>query len=708
MIPQSSSLRIILIAWIMGAAAACLADDAVPVPPPPERPPWAQGLSPAQNREALQKWRAWRADLQAWRDGLTPAQKAELQRRQAAEAKIEWEKIERLQRLPLPSDGYRWQDEAARRQLSADVVARLERDKLAYGKPVQQIFVPYDRGPVFVTSDSVLNAYQVLFEETFRELERRRARVLRGRLEEALDAFRSLAGDNIFPAERFGPAWRHVQRVLGPAVLLLGGTADSFDPQVRPDISDAASRIARADSVALPGWLAPADPATLLSIDFRRCRPVGIYAGDPGLENYFRAVRWLQMVPLRASRDPELLSAVLLGMAISDRKLGGFFDQLSRFVGPPDDPSPLAAWEAYPSRSSPQAQFSDIDSPFTRDRWAQRLRSYYLVNSDLRASDRQPADFSQLTFRVVPAFALPDAALFQRLDDRGSAPTGLEIAAWLGSDFAVRHLDDAQRRALASVGPEVPLAGLKAAPTLSRFYYAALRQLFSPAPPNAPAFLGGEAWQAKSCETALGGWVQLRHGYTLQAKLSVATFGVVLRPPGFIEPNAGFYAAMARLVDRAHDAFADGGIFAAGPPERASLEDRWRRLRDMLSTLEPLADKQIAERDFTPDEADFLRGYGEKLGAIMGYSDDGTDFPKDDAPKWAEVNLDPNSGQSLAVGLGRPRTLYVLYPWKGMEVLCAGGVTTYYEYPSRDRLTDPEWRALLDSKEAPVPPAWAP
>jgi len=60
----------------------------------------------------------------------------------------------------------------------------------------------------------------------------------------------------------------------------------------------------------------------------------------------------------------------------------------------------------------------------------------------------------------------------------------------------------------------------------------------------------------------------------------------------------------------------------------------------------------------------------------------------------------------LHVGIGRPVALYVLYPWNGGTVLCRGAVLPYHEFVSQTRLTDGEWRALLDSDKRPTAPEW--
>ena len=81
----------------------------------------------------------------------------------------------------------------------------------------------------------------------------------------------------------------------------------------------------------------------------------------------------------------------------------------------------------------------------------------------------------------------------------------------------------------------------------------------------------------------------------------------------------------------------------------------------------------------------------------------GSEIPRDDAPRVVDVVYNPNLGEYLEVGVGRPRIMYVLYPTDQGEVLCRGAVLPYYEFRSPKRLDDGEWRALLRSDKAPRP-----
>lgn len=67
----------------------------------------------------------------------------------------------------------------------------------------------------------------------------------------------------------------------------------------------------------------------------------------------------------------------------------------------------------------------------------------------------------------------------------------------------------------------------------------------------------------------------------------------------------------------------------------------------------------------------------------------------------------PNRGTLFAVATGRPRAFYVLYPWHGMDVLCAGAVFPYFEYEGKKHLTDAEWTQTLGQPDAVPIPRWA-
>ena len=88
------------------------------------------------------------------------------------------------------------------------------------------------------------------------------------------------------------------------------------------------------------------------------------------------------------------------------------------------------------------------------------------------------------------------------------------------------------------------------------------------------------------------------------------------------------------------------------------------------------------------------------------YNDHTSYSPKNDAPRAVAVYTNSLTGGWFHAGVGRPRKLYVLYPWKGKTLLCEGAVMPYYEFVTKSGLTDEEWKKRLDSEERPSIPKW--
>jgi hypothetical protein len=676
---HSKSLRILFLFVLTGL----LRGEGVTLPPEPDYPK-VRELPREKVKAAVDEWHK---DYRAWESSLTPEQKAEKQRRDEELSRLRKEEHKRAGRLPLPTDGYSWRKAAEKGKLAPTTIEQLARDKIAYGPSVKQSFDPYLGGPVFITSDSLLNGFHVLFETTFRGYEVRQCSELRQNLEAVIRQARKNLQGSRFTAAELALGWRQAQIVVGPALCLLGASSDLFDAEVRPEIEAQVDKIRAAKAVELPEWLAP---ATLLvpSIDYRACKPVGIYAESVQLADYFRAVRWLQSVPFRADRDVELCAIGLLGYGVNEARqsgAGNYFRAYSAVLGPIDGAGlPEAAH-----------RFQNFLLAPPKTTWEEFLKEKKrgLLNQTATPPDNDSAELAKIQFRVLPPYRLPDSALFQSLANQQIEPKGLAVAAMLGSRFAQAHLESATAAQVGAALAEIKPAASGGERSLYDDYLDTLRTLFLEPPSAAPAFLRSEAWQAKSTQTALSGWAQMRHTVTLQAVRSEFYLGITLVPPGFVEPNPEFFSRLADLIERTRKIF-NGD------------RDRWDELASLARKLEALAQKELRQEAWNASDDEFLKAYGERLAFVMGYKGNSYENPSDDAPRWAEVHHTQSSDELLAVAVGRPRLLFVLYPSNGMEILCRGSVMPYYEYRAKTRLTDAEWKAVLDSAEAPLAPQW--
>ena len=713
--------------------------------------------------------------------------------------------------VPDPAKGYKWQDEAKKR-LKPAAVAQLGRDKiLITDEASKQVFTPYVESgiPLFITSDSLLNAFHVLYEESVLRLETANARKLPEILRFIWKNLPSAAKLVKGKPELAARAKRRAQVVVGTALKLLGDTTIKPDKKVAALIDAEVKRITEAKATLKPKWLGPPDK-TFVALDYSRYRPRGFYTRSPDLQRYFRAVSWLQSIPFRVSNDEELLAILMLGNTVTYRRFGGdfsaivqgrefksFFEIFREFVGAGDD------WDIMKAAHEAQNLGSDDLSRKRKDLLedAEGYGRGPKINDQVRFAPDDPTKTAEPNFRIISALRTPDAILFHRTTDlrqfKRPFPDGLEVCAALGSSYARSKLTGKDRKKLLETIDKSKT--FFKGDSLYIDYLHCLAALVDKPEPDAPKFMSGEPWQIKSCQTALAGWAQLRHTWALQAKQTVHYLGMTEKPPGFVEPEPEFFARMAELVRRTEALLQDAGVlkpdmkqlagemraaatlieekqlatkgeealkeisleegmllqkamtvlmcfgvdpspdrdklkafFAKLPGELRKAADKidkgqlpnqellkkalkeatadvaplWRRLREVCLRLEALAHKQLRGVPFNDRDKAFILRYGEEIAGIMLYGGNSYLTPNDDAPRIVDVYANPTKGAYLAVGIGRARALYVLYPVKGGEVLCRGAVMPYYEFQNPKRLTDTEWLELLDSPKRPGIPAW--
>lgn len=715
-----------------------------PVVPPRPVPPRRTGMTEDQWKAA---WYAYRQKFADWLplERKRLAFESDLRRKAGLLPDPAAFKRDEASDIELPPD-YSWREVAQKCALSEASIALLARDGIAVAGPYfKQSFQVYNESPVppFVTSDAVLNGFHVLLEDSMRRFETVRARLLRADLEAAWGELEpALKKYQVNPGV-VEPYRRHLARVLGPALRLLGSTVPLGSPAVEAEVDAEVKRIEAADTVALPDWLGPPD-RSLEAIDYRRFRPIGFYAGNPVLSNYYRATRWLQLVPLRASRDVEAGAVALMGSLLyeeanatagsySQAPLSAFIAQSAAVFGASDE---ARIAEGYIGSPRSSVTLPDIFTAVADGRPAgamiaqvraaiidaSKYGGSHVVNDELRPWPSSPNDLSNATVRILPPATLPDAIWFEQVDrwrGRSMLPSGMEVAAWLGSPFALEAEIQLEGGGFAQLVAQTARSwgSEQTDPSAPFLYYRALTALFEKPDPAAPAFMGTEAWQRKSIQSALAGWAQFRHTWELQAKMNEIYFGISLHPAGFVEPNEEFFQRLGDAIDFLEDKLSEAGVFAEPvaadlstpsdplPPGQA-LRQRWEDLARLDRALQVLVEKELRGADWNRDDAAVLKYFGETLGGIMGYEGNSYDDPRDDAPRWTVVAHDAAIDRNLAVAVGRPRALYVLYPWKGTQVLCRGAVMSYYEYPSKSRLTDAEWLGELGRKPPPAQPDW--
>lgn len=394
-------------------------------------------------------------------------------------------------------------------------------------KTYKQIFQAYIKDPrnrkskkcVFITSDSLLNAYHVLFEESMRILEEKQAENLKrlvnalyNRLPKRKELYKNSAPvrENYFSRARL---------ILGVAIKL-------FQPAFKlkhlhlDKLADLEiAKINKAQGCSMPEWLGSPSPK-FLGVDYNKFKVRSFYCKSENLKRYFKATKWLQTIPFKINNDTDLFTYDLILCAWRDlindysrkEKYSRYFEIYDKFLG---KPSGLGIYN-FNNIDDDYKNSKDYDDGAKEQSYIEQFRSNILRKAQkVFINDKihlvQTPNYKIADIRIIPARQTPSAILFSFTSDYSKSkqyvPQGLEIAAMLGSKLAMHKLK-----------PEVQTVIQKynrffnpKADNLYGMYLLTLKNLFEPPNKLLPYFMKNKSWEIKSCNTVLGGWAQLRH-----------------------------------------------------------------------------------------------------------------------------------------------------------------------------------------------------
>jgi hypothetical protein len=717
-------------------------------------------------------------------------------------------------------------------KLTTEEETRLARDKvLITRQEMNQCFTPYLSGtfPRFITSDAVLNAYHVLFEETLRQQEEFLAGHLKSVCRDLWMLLRTAERMYQGDMKQVAAAKKRARFTIGVTLRMLDEELDGCEDDLRREIEAEAAAVKKANGQRKPVPFGAPEP-DFLAFDYSLFKPMGFYAGSERLRQYFRALRWLQIVPFRLNRDEELLAFHMLdmllqspwqagGVKIDPKHLplgldGDVHDRLWHSV----NHRHLFVWEMGVSLADADisdSKFSSgdnvpvkVDAEFFsqhRPEPGENDAKLCIAGNDrVRSTPTNPAEREG---RVFSAFRLPedDALTFlSRSSHRGISP-GMAFAAWLSVPEAEKKLGEELLAGVSLLRPRMEDYGdpkLKEMAWWQRVtsghagcllqYHVALR-LLAEQDARAPDFMRGEAWKNKTLQTISASWAQERHAWVLQAKPEVHVLSAAPREKGFVEPAPEFFLRLACSAEQmgnmafeseinldpvgaavdeiltevsgmresvktdsskeaifshiwcGHQTALDyGAPVEACDPEDASVKDvlklanalenhaarmreqarpgsmlwervqskrihttrLWHRLETLCLRLAALAEKQLEKTPLNDEDGALVEHVGHELAEIMMYRGQAMVFPLDDAPRIARISSDPATGEVMHVGIGRPRLMFVLYPWEGREIRCRGVVMPYHEVRAHQSLSDDEWRKRQEGGAREGIPSW--
>jgi len=612
--------------------------------------------------------------------------------------------------------------------------------------------VRYEEIPVFVTTDSVFHVYHLLFDKMLRDLERERFEPdIRALTAACLQSARELYAE--LQTTSMETTALHTLAYFAVADALIN--PDSATP---PEVADlVAGELALIGahggmngsvifSQGCPASCNPCDPnpppecleQPCLCEDYSQYVPRGHYTRSEQLERYFRTMMWYGRINMRLQKPSETQMALLITYILRHTTVDGepagdvwakVYDPTVFIVGSSDDlgfHEYGALWDVLFGADSSAADIADesklrefvdaasqLPPPQINSMWVHISEDKEEVTQGFRfMGQRFVLDayiFEELTWREVGTPAAPR-----------TLPSGLDVMAALGSDASYTILDQTGETAYANYLEQMSklreeISALQLDSWTQNLYWTWLysfHPLLEPKGREYPAFMQTEAWARKDLHTALGSWTELKHDTILYAKQVMAELGggPPPEPPhGWVEPNPEAYARLLSLTRMTRDGLESRDLLTENT--HANL----MRLDSLLVFLLDTAERELADVPLTTEDYERIKYYGGELEAmtLAAADQDGEGMPffedEEQAALVADVATDP-AGQFLEEAIGRIFEIYVAIPdGEGGVHIAKGGVFSYYEFP-RDmregRLTDKEWRAILDAGEAPDQPEW--
>jgi len=587
--------------------------------------------------------------------------------------------------------------------------------------------------PIFVTTDSMLHVYHILYDYTLRILETKKLyddlyKLNSTMLKSAMSQYDRATDPLAKAAVKRNLAYFTVASVLlDPSIAIPAQVKDMVNAELK--LIDAHKGF---------------DPSPIFEYDedYGQYVPRGHYTRNEKLSRYFKSMMWYGRMMFRISPREgkekaidETLQAILLVSAIKNANIGaesalGVWDRIYEptvfFVGKSDD---LNVYEymgimekIYGSNyasMSPDA-LADVTKIESFIEEAKNYRSP-MINSTL-IWEGEDIGIVTKGFRFMGQRFIPDSYMFQQLvHDKVSGrmfPKGLDILAIMGSDRAYDILTKVYKEnsypkyteqiaklkdAFAKMDDEVW------AQNLYWNWLYVLMPLLEQKGAGYPIFMQNVAWTDKNLSTALGSWTELRHDTILYAKQSY-TMKTSLPPTpqlikGYVEPNPEFYARLASLAKFTREGLSDRGLLLQ------EFASKFKQLEDLLLSLKEISELELMNQPLSNDQYGQIVNIGKTLKSIVTFPPDVSSEIENQEDESmavvADVHTDPNSNQVLEEGVGYPMNIFAVVPVDGELRITQGAIFSYYEFEWNisNRLTDGEWQKKIES-DPPALPIW--
>lgn len=625
----------------------------------------------------------------------------------------------------------------------------------------------YSYTPSFITTDSILHNYHLMFDFLLKQLEEQRLitelkKLNANLLADSLSNYEILKGSDWENAAKRNVGFFAVgSKLLDPSIEV----PRIVEKEVKTELALIEAHNGINPSAVMNLGVNPnifidtpqgLQSPELLNEDYSQYIPRGHYDQSEELKAYFKSMMWYGRLGFRLKNEDETKSAIIITLTLNKKtnneSWAKLYEPINFFVGKSDD---ITYYQFNDLINNVYGQISNLKNlpnepeKFTnflekaKNLEAPKINSMPIFDASIQADRASEIK----AFRFLGQRYTVDADIFQRLiyrevGDKNTTcenfdaaktncfagarclPAALDIPATLGSKEAKNILNQLGETQYACYSENMNqmsqyVSGLSSQIWTQNLYWGwlhQLRPLLTEKQTGYPTFMLNSAWQRKELNSFLGSWSELKHDTILYAKQVYAELGgrgpEIKDDRGYVEPNPYVYSRLASLIKMTEEGLESRELLSG------RMKDNLNKMETLAISLKTISEKELENKNLNDGEYELIRSYGGQLEHLwLDINKDETAFQKSTSPRdylsenpasiIADVATDPN-GRVLEIGTGPISEIYVVVPIDGTLRLTKGGVYSYYEFswPMSDRLTDKKWREILNSNEAPALPTW--
>ncbi len=216
-----------------------------------------------------------------------------------------------------------------------------------------------------------------------------------------------------------------------------------------------------------------------------------------------------------------------------------------------------------------------------------------------------------------------------------------------------------------------------------------------------PNYMKVPEYEYLKINTALGSLAQLKHANVLYSKQMMAEMGAPeeVVSPHYLEPNVALYEQLSKMLDKSIMKLEKFGVEFEEANEYYDPEVLRSFSKD-LKLFVRVSKKELAGEKLTDEELLQLGRFGGMCDAMYKdytWSIQHYGFkigePSISKPIISDIATIDNT--YLELGIGLPLDIYVLVEQNGEKILAKGVIFSSYEFYSNERLTDETWNDSL-------------